>query len=246
MKAGGNALNVVANLLIHDYPACYIGTVGNDENGEYIKNALLEIGCSASKIKKAPGKTGITKIELCQDDYRIIEEEYGVSNVIELTESEIVYIKNTAEVVHTSLTGKATEIIPKLVQTPVKISCDLGTVQQHTTFTHLKHLLSATDYAFISAGSALNREQVITLLERVASLGVSCVVATRGRHGCIALENNQFIDQEALLIGELVDPLGAGDAFISGFLSQRNSSLKTRLECASRWAAEACKKLGAW
>ncbi len=45
---GGNTLNVVANARKYGRPAAYIGSVGNDQSGQHILQALQELGIDTS------------------------------------------------------------------------------------------------------------------------------------------------------------------------------------------------------
>jgi 2-dehydro-3-deoxygluconokinase len=80
-------------------------------------------------------------------------------------------------------------------------------------------------------------------------MGCNCVVATRGSAGTSALQGGRWADAASVVAaGSIVDPLGAGDAFIAGFLqaTDHERPLSERLQQGSAWAAEACLHLGAW
>lgn len=56
-----------------------------------------------------------------------------------------------------------------------------------------------------------------------------------------------------LAAGEIVDPLGAGDAFVAGYLSTLGGTVAAdagaaehALLTACTWAAQACRQFGGW
>lgn len=93
-------------------------------------------------------------------------------------------------------------------------------------------------------------ERIYELINEIASFGPKYVVATRGPKGCIAYHEGELFAFESVISPtEVVDPLGAGDAFLSGFLysvMSPSNKLKDHLQRGSEWAAEACSHYGAW
>lgn len=74
--------------------------------------------------------------------------------------------------------------------------------------------LSDEDAAWLGAESGETTEQV---LEGLAASGARLVVMTRGADGCVALVDGQRHERPALP-AQVVDTIGAGDAFMSGLL----------------------------
>ena len=87
------------------------------------------------------------------------------------------------------------------------------------------------------------------MLAAVRRQGARYAVATRGAAGASGLWQGRLISVPPVLDAPaVVDTLGAGDAFIAGFLSSAavQGPLEERLLCGSRWSAEVCGHIGAW
>jgi fructoselysine 6-kinase len=247
---GGNVVNLVANLVKHGQKALYIGTVGNDERGNTIISTLRDQGIHTDYIAQVDGCTGLTEIALENGDYVIKYEEYGVSNSYYLTDDIFDYLRKNATLIHLSLTGKAVELVQQLKDLHIPLSCDISHFYHEQDRNYWKELLLYLDYVFISAGSVQTEEQIYKLINEIASFGTKYVMATRGSKGCIAYHDKEFITYDSVIsTAEVVDPLGAGDAFVSGFLYSAVSSaknLKDHVQRGSEWAAETCSHYGAW
>jgi fructoselysine 6-kinase len=247
---GGNVVNLVANLNKHGAQAVYIGTVGNDERGDMIISTFRENGINTDFIAQVNGETGLTEIALEDGDYVIKYEEYGVSNSYNLTEAIFDFLKQNASLIHLSLTGKAVELLKDLKDLKIPISCDISNFYDHHDQDFWNELLPYLDYVFVSAGSVQSEERIHQLIEEIAAFGPRCIVATRGAKGCIAYYDGEFYSNKSVIsASKVVDPLGAGDAFLSGFLFSAmhpSNTLKDHVEQGSTWAAEACSHYGAW
>ena len=83
------------------------------------------------------------------------------------------------------------------------------------------------------------------VLGRMTQPGI--VVMTLGEHGSIACDSKRLYRGEAEEVN-VVDTLGAGDAFIAAFLysRQRGAPIQEAMKAGHRAAAEVCGRLGAW
>jgi fructoselysine 6-kinase len=246
---GGNVVNLVANMVKHGQEAVYIGTVGNDERGNTIISTFHKQGMNTNYITQMAGATGLTEIALEDGDYVIKYEEYGVSNSYYLTKEIFDFLQKEATIIHLSLTGKAEELIPQLKSLHIPLSCDISNFYYNYDQEFWKRLLPNLNYVFISAGSLVSKDQITEMINEIAGFGPKYVVATRGPKGCIAFHDGEFFSQESVIpSSDVIDPLGAGDAFLSGFLySVLNSThLRKHVETGSEWAAKACSHYGAW
>ena len=248
-RVGGNALNVAANIAIRGEPAAYAGVVGTDAEGDWILRVLRASGVNTDCVERADGVSGVTEIAIEGGDYRILREDYGVSAEILVTSALRDFILNHATLIHLTVTGEADKLIEELKTFGVPLSLDLGIVRDGDTLLKVASLLPTVNYVFFSAGSAMSEKDLSALLDKAQLLGCRCVVATRGAKGCSALDRGRRVDVASVVTpGSIVDPLGAGDAFITGFLygMEFGRGLEERLQLGSAWAADACLHLGAW
>jgi fructoselysine 6-kinase len=248
-RVGGNALNVAANIAIRGEPAAYAGVVGTDADGDWILRVLRASGVDTDCVQRADGVSGVTEIAIDGGDYQILREDYGVSAEIVVTAALRDFVLNHATLIHMTVTGEAGRLIGELKTFGVPLSLDLGIIRDANALRNVSALLPTVTYVFFSAGSAISEEDVAALLDEAQLLGCRCVVATRGAKGCSALDRGRRVDVASVVTpGSIVDPLGAGDAFIAGFLygMEFGCGLKERLQLGSAWAAEACLHVGAW
>jgi fructoselysine 6-kinase len=251
---GGNAVNVAATMATYGYPAAYAGVVGDDEQGTRILKALRAIGVNTDCVTRAAGKSGLTEIQVQGGDYEILLETYGVSDQVTITAALRETLSKHATRLHLTVTGRATVLIQELRSLPLPISVDLGIVRSEPDLEPFEHMLPFISEAFFSAGGGVDDPIVDALLKNAVRLGARTAVATRGERGCAALRNGiQCSVATQITVGDIVDPLGAGDAFIAGYLSTLNgssvkdaSTAEHSLLTASTWAAQACRQIGGW
>jgi fructoselysine 6-kinase len=248
-QVGGNALNVAANFALHGLPAAYVGVVGDDAGGDLIVAALQAIGVNTAFLMRVAGPTGLTEIELLRGDYRILKEDYGVSDQLRLSAPLLEWLQSQASRLHLTLSGRAEQLIEDLEELDLPLSVDMGTLAEAAGLQRYARLIHAAESVFVSVGAQPDDEDVQRLLAAVLQGGARYAIATRGAAGASALWQGRLISEPPALSGEaLIDTLGAGDAFIAGFLSSAGSqsALQERLQRASRWSAEACSHFGAW
>ena len=246
---GGNALNVAANFALHGLPAAYAGVVGTDIYGEIVTAALEAIGVNSDYVERGAGSTGVTEVELVHGDYRILKEAYGVSDWVHWTEALRAFVRATASRVHLTVSGQAQQLIEDAGDLEVPLSVDLGTVSEPSILRRHQALLARAESIFISVGAALSDADVSSLLTTALGQGARYAVATRGAVGASSLGQGRLISVPPMLhAAAVVDTVGAGDAFIAGFLSSSalQGHLEERLLCGSRWSAEVCRHIGAW
>jgi fructoselysine 6-kinase len=247
---GGNVVNVTVNLKKRNLPTTYIGTVGNDQRGKLILSSLQSFGINTNYVSMMDGPTGITEIEVVDGEYVIKREDYGVSNIITISDETKEYLKNNATIIHLSLTGRATDLASVLYPLNIPLSCDISAQYELHDDEYWKKLFPYLNYVFVSGGSSVSEERIQSVMREISSYGPATIIVTRGAKGCMAYSHGKIVRKSSILKpSEVVDPLGAGDAFISGFLSSASNPLNNiedHITQASNWAAEACKHYGAW
>ena len=121
-----------------------------------------------------------------------------------------------------------------------------------------EHALSLCQYIDIGFFSCAEwtEEAAMELLEKAVNIGCTIAVATRGPHEIILFDGRSWFRQAPKTVIP-TDTLGAGDAFISGFLIsyvkgkantsvQPTSLIEDSLEKAASFAAEICQVRGAF
>lgn len=98
-----------------------------------------------------------------------------------------------------------------------------------------------------AAGPARSSPEVRALAQAIAELGPTTVVIKRGARGGAALSEGSWIELDAISISP-VDTVGAGDAFVAGWLAEWHADLGAadRLTTAVTAGAFACLQPGDW
>ncbi|KJC62953.1 sugar kinase [Agreia bicolorata] len=84
-------------------------------------------------------------------------------------------------------------------------------------------------------------------LDAIRAMGSTCAVIKLGDRGAIASERDERVRRDALRV-DVVDTVGAGDAFVAGWLAEtaRGSSIEHRIDTAIACGALACTGDGDW
>jgi fructoselysine 6-kinase len=109
----------------------------------------------------------------------------------------------------------------------------------------ISRTLAHIDWAFF-AMEADQRGQAEMLARSTISKGPSLVVVTLGSGGSIAYDGNMYY--QPAIVTEVVDTLGAGDAYIGTFLAKRLAGMEVPvcMQQASIIASQACMHYGGW
>jgi len=237
---GGNAMNIA--VYASRYPgvkADYIGVVGTDENGEYLLDEIKKQELATDKIIIQEGKNAVTRILVREGDRIFDDYTEGVQeNAVLLFEN----IPQGYDLVHFVVWGFGREHVPRLKG--VALSCDFSSKLNDPRTGIMPYL----DYSFFSGSHLIEEgkdpeEEIRRLKERTTGL----VVMTLGEHGSIVYDGEKIFRGEALPV-EVVDTLGAGDAFIAAFLVSRleGKMIQESIDAGHFAARDICRRLGAW
>lgn len=252
---GGNAVNLAVAVKRSGIDCSYVGQVGEDANGELVKEALIQEGIDVSEVRVIEGKTAWTKVLLEGNDRHFILEDLGVQHQFSLTEDQLRFIAGHDWVHYTAFTNW-----PTAYEGGIKGYAEM--IQNHIASFHQEEVPASMDFSDVNLTELLERTagklavgffsrsglsdgQIIEEAKKVFAYGFQLVVLTRGIEGSMAYDGQQFMRESAHSV-EVVDPLGAGDAFIGAFLSRyvQNKPVPDCLRYASRYAAEVCGRFG--
>jgi fructoselysine 6-kinase len=113
-------------------------------------------------------------------------------------------------------------------------------------FSYAEPLLPHVTVATFSASGASD-DEVHEILDRACGQGVSTVIVTRGSAGAV-VSDGATVAGRAPSRTDVVDTLGAGDAFIASALVAllKGASLEQVAETATAYAALTCQYFGAF
>ncbi len=254
---GGCSLNF--SVYTSKLGACsaYIGVLGSDGYGVFLKNILKEKGIDFSRCRTKNGSNSYFDVEIVNGERVFPNWDAGVIEKypLNLTQDDLNYI-NTFSLVHTGYTGHIDNQLPLLKNRNFILIYDFSTVDCINGTTLLKNVAPYIDLALFSC-SHMNSDDISVLIKKSHSAGAKYILATMGERGQI------FSDGMYRYVGLAtnicaIDTLGAGDAFVAAFALtmardgwKRSNSLNPEiinraLDVASRFSAEICLIDGAF
>lgn len=97
----------------------------------------------------------------------------------------------------------------------------------------LKEVLKRVDALIVNDQEVFDltgERNPIAAAARLREMGPHVVVIKKGEHGCLLFSGEQAFATPALLLGNVVDPTGAGDTFAGGFLGHIASQDSTEFD----------------
>ena len=254
MFPGGNALNVAVYASMLGCESAYLGVFGNDDAAKHVQQTLAKTDVEFSHCHHADGPNGRAILTI-EDGERVFvgSNEGGISKSVpmEFIFDDIDYLR-TFSIAHTSaysyMDGHLARLRPLIPMLSYDFSDDFDTE-------HALSLCRYVDIAFFSC-SEWAEQATMELLQKAVNQGCTVALATRGPGEAILLQGDSWF-REAPQPVTPTDTLGAGDAFISGFLvsyvggqSDKNcrpaSLIDVSLKKAALFAAEICQVQGAF
>lgn len=233
---GGNAVNVAVMAHRLGADTSYLGCVGDDEAGDLVRESLQSEGVEISRVRIRAGANGRAFVGHHDGDRQFIRSDPGVRADYRWQEDDFTYI-GTFDHVHTSFFSDLDDALPRISARSRSLSYDIS---NRWTPDRLRRISPFVRYLFLSAAD-LDGPEAIALANDCLALGPEAVVLTRGSGGALGVnkEGNAF---QPALPTYVVDTLGAGDGFISGYLvaALAGASLKRCMFRGTEFASQVC------
>ena len=231
---GGSAANTIYGLAKLGVKTGFVGTVGDDADGETLLRDLQEAGTDTGQIRiKAEAKTGTA---LCFSDKlgrRSIYLLPGANKLLTADDLEIDYI-NRAGMLHLSsfADDRQFKVILELVDkldASVRLSFAPGALYAVKGVKALKPILAKTHVLFVNRNEIqqLTGEDIADGAEACLKQGCNTVVVTLGKGASykgtaassyIKDTRREYTIESKPRAAAEIDTTGAGDAFAAGFL----------------------------
>ena len=239
LTLGSSSAIVAHNLAALGCRVGFISRIGDDPLGQ-IAIERLAAGCvDVSRVRRLAGetKTGLTVI-LQREQRRNILTYPGTIFELAPCDLDLEYLTDSRHFhlssfyLQRGLTAHVGELFAKLKAAELTISLDTNDDPDDTWQGGLLDVLRYVD-VFLPNARELKRiagtEDFEAAVNRIAQM-VPVLVVKMGDCGAIAQRGSQRIESPAARVN-FVDPVGAGDSFDAGFLSQyvRGADLKTCL-----------------
>jgi sugar/nucleoside kinase (ribokinase family) len=249
-SAGGEVATTMVGLSRLGLKTSYVGRFGNDAEGGFGLQSLLDEGVDTRFAEQITGaKTQIAFI--------VIDERSGERTVIWHRDKRIAFTENDAPLDAAAL-GKVLHFTPhdtraclKLAQN-AKAAGTIVSIDIDNVFEGVEELLPYVD---IMVASAEFPEKLLGIADPKNALSeikvrFGCAVAglTLGEKGSLILCENAFIESRGFAVpGGCKDTTGAGDSYRAGFLFGllTGESVERSAQIANAVAALKCRELGA-
>ncbi|PCJ56302.1 MAG: hypothetical protein COA79_19225 [Planctomycetota bacterium] len=225
---GGGAANTSSALAQLGIKCSIFSSIGDDMNGQFIRDSLVENGVNVSQLKvKTETSTPFTYVALHEEGERTFIHTPGVNMIYALDDICLVELLKAKVLVYQdlfvmpSLDGNpAAELLKKSKEAGQVVVLDecygLGPQKQK-----LEMLLPYVDYFLPSYDDlkiiypALTPEEMINYFEKFGSIQS---ILKLGKRGCLAKINDKFITFPSVS-KNIIDTTGAGDCFDAGFIA---------------------------
>ncbi|TIP14331.1 PfkB family carbohydrate kinase [Mesorhizobium sp.] len=242
---GGNALNVA--VLARRFGlanAVYMGILADDEEGKHIQSCLVAEGFSDDHCRYVRGETGKAKVALVNGDRVFVGSNNGGVRkrlALRMDEPDLDLIARLGNV-HSSCFSYLEPELPRIRARAEQLSFDFSTGRDKGYFAAICPLVTI---AFFS-GSEMSDSETEGFIREVHGFGAPMVCVTQGIRGAV-LSDGDTLFRQGIVEAKLVDTMGAGDAFIAGFLSAaiQGAPIQASLAHGAKSAAAACEWSGA-
>lgn len=262
---GGAESNVAIGVARLGGTAAWIGRLGADSLGELILRELRAEGvqpypvfdldtATALMVKERPhpGTARVTYYRRGQAGSRLRPADVPVAVV---TDTKILHVTGISAALGDSARSAAHAAIDAATSAGVSVSFDvnhrnaLWSDQRAAAAAYLE-LAQRADIVFAGEAEA----QLLTgadtpqrQLDALLDLGIRCAVVKRGADGAMVATADGRLSAPAVAV-PVIDTVGAGDAFVAGWLADlaRGATLRQCLDTALACGAFACTGEGDW
>ncbi len=231
---GGSAANTAVACARLGLKTGFVGKIGEDDFGEFLKQDLAREGVDIAELKKTREKqTGTCLIVMDRKKERHMYAFSGAANLLSRSDINPEYI-NSAKIVHLADLKNIAPLIEaaKQARGKTKVSLNPGGLIINLGYRKIRPLLKLVDIYISSKNEAAKlyrTENTLELADKLLKEGIETVALTLGKDGCYIANANQSLRVPAFKV-EAVDTTGAGDAFSAGFLYGLAKELSLR-EC---------------
>lgn len=231
--AGGAPMNVALNLKQLGMDVEMISRLGKDEHGHKLKEFVKEYGLPLTQIQEdevyLTGKVIVNNADKENIKYEIIEP--AAWDFIALTDENLGVVQEAKALIFGSLgvrNEQSWKTLYHLVHQPLLTVFDINLRAPFIDFYKIDSLLGYTDILKINEDELeiladffeLKRggvlaEKLCRYLEEEYPIETICI--TLGNQGAMMYQNGQFTKHQGFKV-EVQDTVGAGDAFLSGFV----------------------------
>ena len=265
LAIGGSESNVAIGVQRLGGNAVWCGRTGADSLGQLVRREIRAEGVAVRNIEDPSAPTGLMlKERRTMSTQKVSYYRAGSAGSRLMPEDLDASLISGAAVLHVSgitpaLSATAAATIREAIEIArsqgVTVSFDLNYRANLWTTADARRsyqeLIPLTDIVFAGEEEAAlaigPSHEPAELAQRLAELGPSQAIIKLGSKGAVASIDSKIYHQPAVEI-EPVDTVGAGDAFVAGYLADlmAGKAPSERLELAAKTGAFACLAYGDW
>lgn len=240
MYPGGNAVNVAVHARRCGASSAYLGAVGTDAAGEAVLNALRQEQVETTLTRVVDGPNAYAMVRVINGNRVFGEGNVGVSR-FRLAPEDLDALRGF-DIVHTGECSMMEDQLAELADAARLLSFDFSERPWDYIEKHARH----ADVAIRSL-PATDVTTARTEARRLADLGPRIVAVTLGPGGAVVLHGDRWVHAPAPA-ADVVDTLGAGDAFIARLLTGlvADTPLDELVRLATAYASASCTAFGAF
>ena len=261
---GGAESNVAIGLSRLGTAAAWCGRLGADSVGDVIERELRAEGVRAAVIRDPDAATGLMlKERPTPGTSRVVYyrrasagSRLTAADVRDslITEAALVHVTGITPALSATANAAVESTMRRARAAGVPVSIDLNyrsaLWSARAAADRLAALVPLADIVFAGDDEAallLGALAPVELASGLQALGPHEVVIKLGDRGCVAVAGDEHLARDAVRV-DVVDTVGAGDAFVAGYLAEwvAGASLAQRLETATAAGAYACTMSGDW
>lgn len=258
-KAGGAPANVAVAVQKMQGNAYFLGCVGRDHFGDFLRNVLEEYQVHTDFVQQK-GQTTLAFVSLDAQGERSFDFRRGSDGAYQVELAALALTKD--DIVHF---GAATAFLGDALQTSYEQLYEAARAKHcYISFDpnyrellihdvdayrmHCLHFMQYADFIKCSEEEAMLLMEVDTVEEAVEQLKRYPLVAiTRGSRGTLVLDQGKVFEVSTTKVVQ-VDATGAGDAFVGGYLAcvaKGSQDLVANIRFANLVGARTCEQIGA-
>jgi sugar/nucleoside kinase (ribokinase family) len=246
VSCGGQVTTALAACAALGLRSAYVGTFGNDENGDRVRQALTgtRVDISHAIVREAPNRHAVILVDERNGDRSVIWHR-DPRMAMQVEEIPLAVIRG-ARLLHVDDLDEAVSIAAAriAVDAGIPVTSDLDRITDRTA-----KLVGLSTVAIFSTHvlTALAGEQDVgRALRKLRTTHAGPLCVTLGTGGAMLLEQDQLHHVPAFDV-DAVDTTGAGDVFRAGFIYAmlQGYHLVDAMRFAAATAAVSCTREGA-
>ncbi len=262
LSIAGSESNVAIGVSRLGHQAAWLSAVGNDEPGRLIQRTLRAEGVDTSWLRFSDESfTGFIAFDQPSHDITRVSYHRRGSAASTLTSAECVaglqaasprllHVSGITPALSDSARAAVLDVVRAAAESDVRVSLDVNyraRLWSRAEATALRELLPFVHTVFASDDELDILTDASEPVRDLLSTGIAEVIVTAGGKGAWAHTADGTIHRPALPV-TVVDSIGAGDAFVSGYLSATldEATPESRLDRATTSGAFCVTAIGDW